>query len=131
MHMFMWSWDIQAQFSCLNSLLITRQVLIPLNKGVVNLTKVNSNHFYRQHNNEKLSSSHYNTHAMLVERVHDPYTFWTLVYSTHRCILHCLPVSGFPLFQMSSAESQKGAIADQRCSLENQKGAIAIDFVQQ
>ena len=30
-----------------------------------------------------------------------------------------------------SAESQKGAIADQRCSIENQKGAIAIDFVQQ
>ena len=32
---------------------------------------------------------------------------------------------------ISSAESQKGAIADQRCSVENQKGAIAIDFVQQ
>ena len=32
---------------------------------------------------------------------------------------------------MSSAESQKGAIADQRCSVENQKDAIAIDFVQQ
>ena len=32
---------------------------------------------------------------------------------------------------ISSAESQKGAIADQRCSIENQKGAIAIDFVQQ
>ena len=32
---------------------------------------------------------------------------------------------------MSSAESQKGAIADQRCSIENQKGDIAIDFVQQ
>ena len=31
----------------------------------------------------------------------------------------------------SSAESQKGTIADQRCSIENQKGAIAIDFVQQ
>ena len=31
-----------------------------------------------------------------------------------------------------SAESQKGAIADQRCSVENQKDAIAIiDFVQQ
>ena len=30
----------------------------------------------------------------------------------------------------SSAESQKGAIADQRCSVENKKGAIAIDFVQ-
>ena len=28
---------------------------------------------------------------------------------------------------MSSAESQKGAIADQRCSVENQKGAIAIE----
>ena len=32
---------------------------------------------------------------------------------------------------ISSAESQKGTIADQRCSIENQKGAIAIDFVQQ
>ena len=32
---------------------------------------------------------------------------------------------------ISSAESQKGAIVDQRCSVENQKGAIAIDFVQQ
>ena len=32
---------------------------------------------------------------------------------------------------ISSAESQKGAIADQRCSIENQKGAIANDFVQQ
>ena len=31
---------------------------------------------------------------------------------------------------ISSVESQKGAIADQRCSVENQKGAIAIDFVQ-
>ena len=31
---------------------------------------------------------------------------------------------------ISSVESQKGAIADQRCSIENQKGAIAIDFVQ-
>ena len=31
---------------------------------------------------------------------------------------------------ISSAESQKGAIADQRCSVENQKGAIATDFVQ-
>ena len=31
---------------------------------------------------------------------------------------------------ISSAESQKGIIADQRCSIENQKGAIAIDFVQ-
>ena len=30
----------------------------------------------------------------------------------------------------TSAESQKGAIAAQRCSVENQKGAIAIDFVQ-
>ena len=34
-------------------------------------------------------------------------------------------------FQVSSAESQKGVIVDQRCSIENQKGAIAIDFVQQ
>ena len=34
-------------------------------------------------------------------------------------------------FFISSAESQKGVIADQRCSIENQKGAIAIDFVQQ
>ena len=32
---------------------------------------------------------------------------------------------------ITSAESQKGDIADQRCSVENQKGAIAIDFVQQ
>ena len=32
---------------------------------------------------------------------------------------------------ISSVESQKGVIADQRCSIENQKGAIAIDFVQQ
>ena len=32
-------------------------------------------------------------------------------------------------FYISSAESQKGAIADQRCFVENQKGAIAIDFV--
>ena len=31
----------------------------------------------------------------------------------------------------TSVESQKGVIADQRCSVENQKGAIAIDFVQQ
>ena len=31
---------------------------------------------------------------------------------------------------ISSVESQKGVIADQRCSVENQKGAIAIDFVQ-
>ena len=31
---------------------------------------------------------------------------------------------------ISSVESQKGVIADQRCSAENQKGAIAIDFVQ-
>ena len=31
---------------------------------------------------------------------------------------------------ISSVESQKGAIANQRCSIENQKGAIAIDFVQ-
>ena len=30
-----------------------------------------------------------------------------------------------------SVESQKGVIADQRCSIENQKGTIAIDFVQQ
>ena len=29
-----------------------------------------------------------------------------------------------------SAESQKGAIVVQRCSIDNQKGAIAIDFVQ-
>ena len=28
-----------------------------------------------------------------------------------------------------SVESQKGVIAEQRCSVENQKGAIAIDFV--
>ena len=32
---------------------------------------------------------------------------------------------------ISSAESQKGANAVQRCSIENKKGAIAIDFVQQ
>ena len=32
---------------------------------------------------------------------------------------------------ISSAESQKGVIADQRRSVENQKGAIAIYFVQQ
>ena len=31
---------------------------------------------------------------------------------------------------ISSAESQKGAIADQRCSFENQKGPIASDFIQ-
>ena len=30
-----------------------------------------------------------------------------------------------------SAESQKGAIIIQRCSVENQKGAIATYFVQQ
>ena len=35
------------------------------------------------------------------------------------------------LHNISSAESQKGAIANQRCSVENQKGAIAINFVQQ
>ena len=35
------------------------------------------------------------------------------------------------LVMISSAESQKGAIADQRCSVENQKGDIAINFVQQ
>ena len=35
------------------------------------------------------------------------------------------------VLDISSAESQKGAIADQRCSIENQKGASAIDFVQQ
>ena len=34
------------------------------------------------------------------------------------------------ILSILSAESQKGAIADQRCSVENQKGAIAIDFVQ-
>ena len=28
--------------------------------------------------------------------------------------------------QISSAESQKGAIADQSCSVENQKGAIVV-----
>ena len=33
--------------------------------------------------------------------------------------------------ELSSAERQKGGIADQRCSVESQKGAIAIDFVQQ
>ena len=32
---------------------------------------------------------------------------------------------------ISSVESHKGVIADQRCSVENQKVAIAIDFVQQ
>ena len=32
---------------------------------------------------------------------------------------------------ISSAESQKGTIADQIFSIENQKGAIAIDFLQQ
>ena len=32
---------------------------------------------------------------------------------------------------ISSAESQKGVNAVQRCSVENQKGANAIDFVQQ
>ena len=37
----------------------------------------------------------------------------------------------FSIMIISSAESQKGAIADQRCSAENQKGAIAIAFVQQ
>ena len=31
---------------------------------------------------------------------------------------------------ISSVESQKGVIADQRCSVENQKGGVAIDFVQ-
>ena len=31
---------------------------------------------------------------------------------------------------ISSVESQKGVIADQRCSVENKKGAIAINFVQ-
>ena len=34
-------------------------------------------------------------------------------------------------FDISSVESQKGVIADQRCSIENQKGATATDFVQQ
>ena len=32
--------------------------------------------------------------------------------------------------QRCSVENQKGAIADHRCSVENQKGTIAIDFVQ-
>ena len=31
---------------------------------------------------------------------------------------------------VSSAESQKGTIAIQRCPVENQKGAIDIDIVQ-
>ena len=35
------------------------------------------------------------------------------------------------LYSISSVESQKGVIADQRCPIENQKGAIAIHFVQQ
>ena len=34
-------------------------------------------------------------------------------------------------WHISSVESQKGVIADQRYSVENQKGAIAIYFVQQ
>ena len=38
--------------------------------------------------------------------------------------------SKLPIY-ISSVESQKGVIADQRCSVENQKGAIAINFVQQ
>ena len=33
-------------------------------------------------------------------------------------------------FYISSAESQKGAITIQRCSIENQKDAIAMDCVQ-
>ena len=37
--------------------------------------------------------------------------------------------SQFKLHVITSAESQKDAIADQRCSVENQKGAIAIDSV--
>ena len=40
------------------------------------------------------------------------------------------PLDPKPCAQLniSSAESQKGAIADERCSIENQKGAIAIDI---
>ena len=38
-----------------------------------------------------------------------------------------------PLFTrlIAPAESQKGIVAVQRCSVENQKGTITIDFVQQ
>ena len=41
-----------------------------------------------------------------------------------------IDVSKSFMFCISSVESQKGIIADQRCSVENQKGAIDIDFVQ-
>ena len=37
----------------------------------------------------------------------------------------------FAYTYISSAESQKGVVEDQRCSIENQKGTIAIHFVQQ
>ena len=33
-------------------------------------------------------------------------------------------------FSISSADSQKGVIIIQRCSIENQNGGTAIDFVQ-
>ena len=50
----------------------------------------------------------------------------------YECQILCqFSLSKFEILALlSSAESQKGAIADQRCSIENQKGAIAIDFVQ-
>ena len=35
------------------------------------------------------------------------------------------------MLNLSSAESQKGVITIQGCSIKNQKGDIAIDFVQQ
>ena len=49
------------------------------------------------------------------------------IYSSLRYLIH----SVMRKVHNSSVESQKGVIADQRCSVENQKGAIAIHFVQQ
>ena len=46
-------------------------------------------------------------------------------------LLHAEHKMPFPFYLILSVESQKGVIADQRCSVENQKGAIAIDVVQQ
>ena len=49
-------------------------------------------------------------------------------YYIYSCLVH---YSKFIFcYIISSVESQKGVIADQRCSVENQKGAIATDFVQ-
>ena len=79
---------------------------------------------HNKQKNEKLQNlkkTNNKSRNIRINHITSPHTYRGKIFQ--KCL-------GLPTSIISSAESQKGINAVQRCSIENQKGTIAIDFVQ-